>query len=660
MVGAALFEQVESRLRQIFDANHRFGGISLIAVGDFTQLKPVCDRYIFQGSKKNPYHAIAGGALWSDFKLYELDEIMRQKDDIPFARALQNFASCKLTADDISLLESRVSDDAPPDAIHLFASNAEVDLFNKSALEKLTTFGVQSEARDTCYGGGNPKTKEGYLNSLKDAKTSETGGLLSLLTLKVSAKYMITDNIDVEDGLVNGAIGTLSHISCDNSGTHAVIVWLKFTDRSVGSKAISGYKLNSHPATRNSVPIFRLSKLISNKGYHQQLQIYRSQFPLSPAEAITIHKSQGSTYDKVAYHISRYCNHSSAYVALSRATTAGGLTIVGTLKTFTAPNTTVIAELDRLRTRPAGVEHAHLLNKPSRQFKIVSFNVQSIANHVDCVMKDPCMNNADLMVFLETWTIPKDKLFYDNYYQVARSDSGSERKPSGILILARNGVACTSVHNTERRNSSYVVQASLIRIGKHIFVTCVYASPRTPSSVLGNVLMDCIRRVPEKRKLVLTGDFNIQSAYLDEIVKHCNHGRVIRNIMPSEGSTYLNKQIDLTLSDTTCFGEYYESFLSYHRPQILHVPLRKPQNTVLRRHRTMLSRRKFTNSSRPVLLKLNIRKRVKCSTRHIHFYRDYLRWLCRKRNRHKFHLPQHELLHLKLYALKIDQLLAMR
>jgi len=69
----------------------------------------------------DPYSAIFGSCLWSPFKFFELTEIMRQRDNQPFAITLNNMASGQMSSDDIRLLRTRISDESqvPNDeAIH--------------------------------------------------------------------------------------------------------------------------------------------------------------------------------------------------------------------------------------------------------------------------------------------------------------------------------------------------------------------------------------------------------------------------------------------------------------------------------------------------------------------------------------------------------------
>ncbi|XP_037823425.1 ATP-dependent DNA helicase PIF1-like [Lucilia sericata] len=133
---------LDSRLKQIFKTTQPFGGMSILVFGDLKQLPPVGDKWIFSSNSSNPYGTIVGGALLDLFRFYELTEIMRQREDLSFAEALNNMAVGQMTTENIELIQFRVvnsSDNIPSDAIHLFVSNAEAELHNNLRLSRITT-----------------------------------------------------------------------------------------------------------------------------------------------------------------------------------------------------------------------------------------------------------------------------------------------------------------------------------------------------------------------------------------------------------------------------------------------------------------------------------------------------------------------------------------
>ena len=80
--------QINNRLKDIKGSKEAFGGVSIIALGDLFQLELVMDGYVFKDMKSLEYGALAPN-LWQElFTMFELDEIMRQRESKEFAQIL--------------------------------------------------------------------------------------------------------------------------------------------------------------------------------------------------------------------------------------------------------------------------------------------------------------------------------------------------------------------------------------------------------------------------------------------------------------------------------------------------------------------------------------------------------------------------------------------
>ncbi|XP_046810029.1 uncharacterized protein LOC124420612 [Lucilia cuprina] len=242
MVGSRMLGYLDSRLKQIFKTTQPFGGISILVLGELKQLPPVGDKWIFSSNSSNPYGTIVGGALWDLFRFYELTEIMRQREDFSFAQALNNMAVGEMTTANIELIQSRVvtsSDNIPSDAVHLFVSNAEAELHNNFRLGRITSEEFTAKSFDIVKSDSlSVERKRSLLNSVhfRNMKTSETQGLCLELKLKITAKYMMTVNVNTNDGLVNGASGVLMAIDVHES-RNPITLWMLFSDENVGIEA---------------------------------------------------------------------------------------------------------------------------------------------------------------------------------------------------------------------------------------------------------------------------------------------------------------------------------------------------------------------------------------------------------------------------------------
>ena len=101
-----------------------FGDVTVIAVGDFYQLKPVKNSFVFE--LPNDGYAALHDPLWYQFQFIELTQIMRQKDDKRFAELLNNVRTNSCTDENLKLLESRTispdSSDYPFESLHVYTT----------------------------------------------------------------------------------------------------------------------------------------------------------------------------------------------------------------------------------------------------------------------------------------------------------------------------------------------------------------------------------------------------------------------------------------------------------------------------------------------------------------------------------------------------------
>ena len=143
MVGSNMLFQIHNRLQQLKGkgGDATFGNISILAVGDLYQLRPVAQSHVFAQVADGYARLHKSGSLWVDeFKMIELDEIMRQRGDSQFAQLLCRVRTAICTEEDIKVLQSRnITDNHPNyphDALHAYARNHHVDKQNKLKLQE--------------------------------------------------------------------------------------------------------------------------------------------------------------------------------------------------------------------------------------------------------------------------------------------------------------------------------------------------------------------------------------------------------------------------------------------------------------------------------------------------------------------------------------------
>jgi len=126
----------------------------------------------------------------------------------------------------------------------------DVNHYNSLKLAQIRTEEFVSTAVDTVKSANmSIRSRKSTLRHAQNMMTSETQGLPYILHLKTTAKYMVTINIDTNDGLVNGATGQLMQIdNCIIKGSLLVTgLRIKFTDATVGTIASSKVRGNDHP-----------------------------------------------------------------------------------------------------------------------------------------------------------------------------------------------------------------------------------------------------------------------------------------------------------------------------------------------------------------------------------------------------------------------------
>ena len=251
MVGNERFHDMSLHLCKILHGDiwkNDFGGISVLVVCDLYQLPPVMQCPIYQQTVIREPGDMAP-LLWNTFMLHELKQIMHQKD--PEFSKMLNVVRVKQpeenSIEDLMLRSLELSIDAlhpeyPKSAMHVFATNADAALWNNKMLEN-----IEGEMYSYIADDSRKDQLANRANVVFSDKPHETSNLLKVLNIKIGAHVMLTNNIDVTDGLTNGAMGTVTKvIKKDNAqeGKQSHCVLLKFDSNTVGRHAIAngGYQ----------------------------------------------------------------------------------------------------------------------------------------------------------------------------------------------------------------------------------------------------------------------------------------------------------------------------------------------------------------------------------------------------------------------------------
>ena len=304
MVRADLLDCFEKFLR--LNGPHprkRFGGIQVALIGDLYQLPPVvtsAERELFTSHYESPYffsaRVFADAALALEF--VELEKIYRQTDSgfIGLLNAIRNRSA---SDEDLARLNTRVDHGFVPRGddltITLTSTNDLAAARNREKLDELP---------------GRARAYEGIVDGEFDRSAFPTD---ERLELKPGAQVMLLTN-DPNGRWVNGTIGKVTRI-----------VRRKGEDDTVGVEFGDGGEGELKP---NVWELFRFVYDEESQAITSEPVGAFTQYPLKLAWAVTIHKSQGKTFDKVVIDIGRGTfAHGQVYVALSRCTTFEGIVL---------------------------------------------------------------------------------------------------------------------------------------------------------------------------------------------------------------------------------------------------------------------------------------------------------------------------------------------
>jgi len=374
-----------------------FGGVHVCCFGDFYQLPPVKSNGMYQEScTSNSSQLVrAGRLLWAQQfeSVLFLDQQMRAKADVAYARALMHIREGTRDDATIALLTSRVFDNLPESERNspLFKTAKIVTLRNplrqafnndhaKTMARQLGVPLLVSHAEDVrCLGKHVrvPLRADDRMKALQLAD-NKTGNLPGYLPLVLGMEYFIKQNINADMGCTNGQAGILDRIILDPrekipAGADAgeeihlrfqplALLW-RHSQRPDKQAVFHGLD------DGELIPILpQKQKFEFKRGNGTMIGCERVHCPLGPLRAITAHGSQGSTFDAIAIDaLDVGINVQNAiYVLLSRVRSSEHLLIqrpFAPSSLFKKPDLELLKEMKRLHTC-----QAKLVQKLRKQF----------------------------------------------------------------------------------------------------------------------------------------------------------------------------------------------------------------------------------------------------------------------------------------------------
>jgi ATP-dependent DNA helicase PIF1 len=300
MLRADLLDAIDECLRMNLDNDAPFGGKQVVFIGDVFQLSPVQNAYESEletaDRYNNPYFFSARVFQQVMPRLIELKKIYRQNDE-NFIYLLNRVRMGLASADDFDELNKKFAEpvEETPFAVTLTSVNHIADVLNQKKLMMLRSNPFSFTAQ--VEGNFHPKLYPAPLS----------------LQLKKGAQVMMVKN-DLHGLWVNGSIGVVEEVS-----EKSIAVRFKSGDVHTIQRVVWENKVYAWDRTQKKITFEVVGTFV--------------QYPIRLAWAITIHKSQGLTFDNIDIDMGRGAfAHGQLYVALSRCRTLEGIRLATRLR----------------------------------------------------------------------------------------------------------------------------------------------------------------------------------------------------------------------------------------------------------------------------------------------------------------------------------------
>ncbi|MBN1951140.1 MAG: helix-turn-helix domain-containing protein [Bacteroidales bacterium] len=298
MVRADLLDGIDEVLRRYRKTSKPFGGLQLLMIGDIRQLSPVVkeeDRKLLSPFYSSFYFYGSRALQKTDFISIELTEVFRQTDD-QFITILNGIRNKNLNHEQLEQLNKRYLPDfeGGEGYIILTTHNHKAKEINDGRLKALS---VKSYSWEAYIGGDFPEyiyPTEQQLELKKGAQVMFIKNDPSPEKQFYNGKIGYVEEIDPEDDII--------YVRCEEDGEQIAVERLKWEN--------CKYSLNE-----------------KTKEIEEEVVGSFTQFPLKLAWAITIHKSQGLTFDKAVIDAQESFAHGQVYVALSRCRSLEGMVL---------------------------------------------------------------------------------------------------------------------------------------------------------------------------------------------------------------------------------------------------------------------------------------------------------------------------------------------
>lgn len=482
MVRSDVLDAVDNVMRRFREHDKPFGGVQLVMIGDLHQLTPVVSdkEEKILSEYYNTTYFFGSKALQSiDYVTIELHHVYRQQDE-SFLKILNDIRDGHPTADDLKTLNSRYNPSFRPNAnddyIRLTTHNSKADDYNNYELLALKTPSYTFEAEIE-----KEFPPSDYPTDMR-------------LTLKTGAQVMFLKN-DPKGRYYNGRIGHVTYVD-----ERQILVLCPGDEKAIEvEKEVwenTKYKLND-----------------STNQIESEVVGTFTQYPLRLAWAITIHKSQGLTFDHAIIDAQLSFASGQVYVALSRCKTLEGMVLASPIEPSAIINDSRVSDYvaNQGAAAKASIERLPKLKEAYyKQLLVELFNFKPILvaeSSLDRVMQEFFYSKSALAALhhtalgdLRTKVIPTAKTWTNKIENLtdeqAHSTDFLERVKRGAAYFAgqltdifddlikRTGLLQTNNKMIKRRLDHAYTDMHDIWLGKRYLLTDIAENGYTPQSYL--------------------------------------------------------------------------------------------------------------------------------------------------------------------------------
>ena len=346
MVRADLLDQIDAVLRLHKDRHRPFGGVQLLMIGDLSQLAPVVKEgewALLREYYRTPYFFGSHALQQTQHVTIELTHVYRQTDHT-FINILNEVRENRLSPESLARLNSRVAPTTPP----------EGELAGIAELSSPPREGVgEAYIRLTTHNATANRYNEERMDALKGVRftfRADVSGTFpessypaeEILVLKKGCQVMFLKNDSQGSRYYNGKLGIVSYVD---------------------GKSIRVCGLDDGEEIEVEPDVWTNARYVidkETKEIREEIEGEFRQFPLRLAWAITVHKSQGLTFDRAVVDINAAFASGQVYVALSRCRSLEGLVLTAPLSLSSVKTDAVVTDYMNVELEQAQHTASHL------------------------------------------------------------------------------------------------------------------------------------------------------------------------------------------------------------------------------------------------------------------------------------------------------------